>query len=489
MRDKLLHQHISIKIVRIIFFAWIALVAVIAFSYLMVRDQRVNKAAEPRAAIGGTGGSGMCLQVITRAYNATTGECRLFSSSCLDAGFVKSNTCEPGTTTPVNPTSAVGSGGVGAACASDAGCASPNSCVNGVCKAPVPTAVPTQAAACRNQGEACGTRAGFICCDGLSCQLTPIAGVADTPGTCVTAVTPTKAPVGAACEVTGNCETGLECRSSKCSVPPVEAGAVGQACKTGHICNNGVICNIPLNICQVGASTGTGVQNQACAIDAQCRTGLFCDYSKNTCQPVAAATTNPGTTQTISINLKLKLQGVTRKPHDGETSLPVTVIVQQGSSRYRQTGRINADAQGLWTNASPLTFSTITPASNFAVFIKAGQHLQKKVCNLNPEEPKDDSGDPLDLKYTCGNTPQITLNGGLNTLDLTGISLPACDLPIDGQQDGVCDSLDMAYLMTNDQSRDDAVLAIGDLNHDGVINVIDRNIVRYVLSTQRDEER
>ena len=42
----------------------------------------------------------ICLQVLTKAANTSTGECKVFSDSCLPAGWVKNVDCKPGEIIP-----------------------------------------------------------------------------------------------------------------------------------------------------------------------------------------------------------------------------------------------------------------------------------------------------------------------------------------------------------------------------------------------------
>lgn len=45
----------------------------------------------------------VCLQVLTKALNSSTGECKTFSDSCLPAGWVKNSDCKPGEIVPPVP--------------------------------------------------------------------------------------------------------------------------------------------------------------------------------------------------------------------------------------------------------------------------------------------------------------------------------------------------------------------------------------------------
>lgn len=87
-----------------------------------------------------------CLQVLTRAYNPTTGECRNFPSSCLPDGWVRG--CPGPTSTPIRPTSLC----------KDVSC--------GSTAAPTPT---IQVPACSECGSAYDSKPGNVCTGEFSC--------------------------------------------------------------------------------------------------------------------------------------------------------------------------------------------------------------------------------------------------------------------------------------------------------------------------------
>jgi hypothetical protein len=73
-------------------------------------------------------------------------------------------------------------------------------------------------------------------------------------------------------------------------------------------------------------------------------------------------------------------------------------------------------------------------------------------------------------------------------LDFSKIYLLGGDLPVNGLQDGVVDSLDTSYIRNNLGKTDADVISIADINLDGRIDTQDWSAVIYALSVKTDEE-
>lgn len=291
--------------------------------------------------------------------------------------------------------------------------------------------------------------------------------------------------VGSSCSSDAQCLPN-SCVNGKCQVvnpTAVPTSGPGRATFTPAPADPTAVPTSTTNACrELGVMCG-GIANLRCCDGLSCQVTSTNPDASGTCVSNSGGTTS----NTIGLTLKLKLQAIERKPT--RDSGDFTVVLSKSGTKLTQHATFTANDQGVWTNSTPLTFTGMTPGNGFAIFVKGPQHLQKKVCVQTPTEPKDAAGNPDALKYTCGDSQNITLAAGANNLDFSGIYMPVGDLPIGGHQDSVSDSLDMSYLIANDQSRDSGVLAIGDLNRDGVINVIDRNLLRFVLSRQLEETR
>ena len=203
--------------------------------------------------------------------------------------------------------------------------------------------------------------------------------------------------------------------------------------------------------------------------------------------PTPTATTAPGS---VSLNLKLKFQGVMKMPANtdqrtmkvkikvggGSLSSPVPVDVNFTLTENRNSG---SDAL-IWEGSVNLP-SQVTPGQNYYLLVKGPKHIQKKICDQKPTETTGGS-------YACKSGRSITLNSGQNNLDFSGIYLLAGDLPVNGAQDGVVDSLDTSYIRNNLGKNNPEVISIADLNLDGRIDSQDWSSVIYALSIKTDEE-
>jgi hypothetical protein len=186
----------------------------------------------------------------------------------------------------------------------------------------------------------------------------------------------------------------------------------------------------------------------------------------------------PGATA-MKLNLKIKLQGVVKKP---KVSSNITVRVKVGGKLLAeptayQNVTFSVSDDGVWSGSANFT---LPPGPGYIVYIKGPKHLQKKVCDSAPTEG---SGG----RYHCGEG-KITLAGGDNSVDMSKILHLVGDLPENGTQNGIVDSYDTSFVRQHLQSTKPEDLAIGDLNYDGVIDGQDFALVIASLSVKYDEE-
>jgi len=183
----------------------------------------------------------------------------------------------------------------------------------------------------------------------------------------------------------------------------------------------------------------------------------------------------------VTVSLKVKLQGVTKKPNKSD---PIKVKVKLGGSQLPeatayQTATLSVSDDGVWSGDA--TFNSVPTGAGFIVYVKGPKHLQKKICDTSPSEGSGGT-------YHCS-TGKITLQAGANTLDFSKILLLVGDLPeSNGNQNGIVDSYDTSFIRQNLSSTDPSKLAIGDLNYDGIIDGQDFSLVLASLSIKYDEE-
>ncbi len=182
--------------------------------------------------------------------------------------------------------------------------------------------------------------------------------------------------------------------------------------------------------------------------------------------PTATATGVPGN---VTLNLKLKFQGIIKKP----ATNTMAVRVKVGTSDY-STGTFTSDDNGIWSGS--IGFN-LTPGANNTIYVKGPKHIQKKICAATPTESSPGS-------YHCANGV-ITLAAGANNLDFSGVYLLVGDLP---EQDGVVNAYDTSLVRNNIGKSDAETLRLTDLNLDGVVDTQDFSLVIAALSVKGDEE-
>jgi hypothetical protein len=207
----------------------------------------------------------------------------------------------------------------------------------------------------------------------------------------------------------------------------------------------------------------------------------------NVPEPTAAPTTAPnptagptGSPASVSLDLKIKLQGIAKKPKKAD-AINVQVKLAGGglaqATAYKTVSFTVNDA-GEWSGKAD--FDSIPTGGGYRVYIKGPKHIAKKICDSAPTETKGGA-------YHCGDG-KITLKAGTNSLDFSKIIQLGGDLPEGGKQNGIIDAYDTTFVRTNLGSVDAAKTAIGDINLDGGIDTQDYSIILQSLSIKFDEE-
>ena len=222
--------------------------------------------------------------------------------------------------------------------------------------------------------------------------------------------------------------------------------------------------------------------------DASNRLGYYYGMAMNTNIPVSTSATggsstsqgsSSGTGGSTKLTLKLKLQGVAKKPIKADSIIFKVKLTGKQTPPASESKSISFSVadDGTWTGAGDFS----TPAGEgYTLFVKGPKHLQKKVCDMVPTETTGGV-------YRCTDG-KISLKTGDNTIDLTKIIMLVGDLPEKGVQNGIIDPYDTSYVRQHLQSTKSEELVIGDLNYDGVIDGQDYSLSLAALSIKYDEE-
>jgi hypothetical protein len=210
--------------------------------------------------------------------------------------------------------------------------------------------------------------------------------------------------------------------------------------------------------------------------------------------PTPTPTRTPTPTQppggSVSLNLKLKFQGVMREPSNSDQrKMKVRIKVAGGNlsspvsvdADFTLTNNRNSNTDALIWEGTVNLPAQVIPGQKYYLLIKGPKHIQKKICDKDPSETTGGS-------YRCQGGRTITFSSGQNNLDFSKIYLLAGDLPVNGAQDGVVDSLDTSYIRNNLGNTDPTAVSIADLNLDGRVDTQDWSMVLYALSVKTDEE-
>lgn len=205
-------------------------------------------------------------------------------------------------------------------------------------------------------------------------------------------------------------------------------------------------------------------------------TGTIVPTPTGTVVPVPTAT---GGAARI-VNFKVKLRGIITQPSvaaNQTLNFKVKIVAVNDQSQvgpvYTPSGTVDAD--GIWT--IPVTVQENLAAGAYDIYIKGPKHLQKKFPNVS-------------FGSTWPTTADFTSLGARYYLEPGDLAISG---PNHDQQDGVVNALDAGY-MTDDVTGcitkpDDATcLAKADLNLDGIISIIDMELLNGTVYSKWDDE-
>ena len=279
--------------------------------------------------------------------------------------------------------------------------------------------------------------------------------------------------------------------------------SVVASCTRDTDCGNNASCQSQNNnntcVCNSGYYNCDGNWQNGCESNRACTNPINTPTPTPTRTPTPTSyqgqpTNTPNPTQppggSVSLNLKLKFQGVMREPSNAnQRTMKVRIKVAGGNlsspvsvdADFTLTNNRNSDTDALIWEGSVNLPNQVIAGQNYYLLIKGPKHIQKKICDKDPSETTGGS-------YRCQGGRTITFSSGQNNLDFSKIYLLAGDLPVNGAQDGVVDSLDTSYIRNNLGNTDPTIVSIADLNLDGRVDTQDWSMVLYALSVKTDEE-
>lgn len=177
----------------------------------------------------------------------------------------------------------------------------------------------------------------------------------------------------------------------------------------------------------------------------------------------------------ISVNLRMRLQGITSQPKNS-SPIDVKVKLVEGRTVPSTYETISFTPQGDGTYVADHTFKAVNVNGLHSLLIKGPKHIQKRICDNAPTEQ-------IGGTYKC-NTSKMQLKEGSNTLNFTSIILLSGDIPL---QNGIVDAVDIAFVRNSVGKTEADIIARADLNYDGVVDTQDYTLIINALAFKYDE--
>jgi hypothetical protein len=184
----------------------------------------------------------------------------------------------------------------------------------------------------------------------------------------------------------------------------------------------------------------------------------------------------------VNLRMKVKVQGVNSSTFSNLFTKQRFGVSIGGGTLSDNTQFVYSifEHRGAGVFEGVVTFepSKVPDGTGYRVIIKGSKHLAKRFCAVNIAGDKN---------YSCPiASSNISLGTGVANLDYSAFSLSAGDLPM-GDQDGVVDSQDLAFIRDNLGAKQPEIIKTGDLNMDGIIDTQDYSIVINNLISNEDE--
>lgn len=214
-------------------------------------------------------------------------------------------------------------------------------------------------------------------------------------------------------------------------------------------------------------------ENASCASNGYC----ICNSSKYNCDEDwtngCESTTSCEATHSASLNLKLKLQGVSESTKI--TPLQKFKITLGNSEKNKHQKTVDLKLADDYTFTGEVGFDDIAIGDNFRLLIKGPKHMQKRFCTLTPKGED----------YSCKKDEGFTLVAGKNEADLSAVPLLSGDLP---EQDGLLDAEDVGSLLKCIAKPNKECIKITDLNYDGVTLGNDLSLMFATMATTYEDD-
>ncbi|PIY72125.1 hypothetical protein COY87_02600 [Candidatus Roizmanbacteria bacterium CG_4_10_14_0_8_um_filter_33_9] len=197
-----------------------------------------------------------------------------------------------------------------------------------------------------------------------------------------------------------------------------------------------------------------------------------------TSTPTPTLTPTPIGGKQLSFNMKLKFQGITKKPVNVANRMVVKITFLTSDFTLETTPEFSSDDNGIWNSQFTVTIPTQKDLL-YKILIKGPRHLQRKICVENPQ-------DTVAGRYLCsGDGFRLQVS---NTFDFSNIYQYAGDVP---PQSGFLDSTDIALTVYGDIGKKDSdSLYYSDMNMDGFVDSQDYSLLFSNLSAGiREDEK
>lgn len=185
-----------------------------------------------------------------------------------------------------------------------------------------------------------------------------------------------------------------------------------------------------------------------------------------------------------NLKIKVRLQGIRNQTFSSQYRKAKFAVALGGGGMPNNTEFVYSDfhylGNGVFGGVATFNANQVKPNYNYKLIVKGPKHLSRRLCTPNP------SGG---AQYYCPESAgAITLMGaGIQSFDFASVTLSPGDLPIDGQQDGLVDSSDLAYLRERLGRKDADSVRVADLNFDGIVDSQDYSLIVNNLINNEDE--
>lgn len=256
-----------------------------------------------------------------------------------------------------------------------------------------------------------------------------------------------------------------DCTQIRNSLKAVEMDQQTDGAQKSPVCTGGHASAPDCSAAPASSSSSTAASSSSSAAASSAASSVSSNASSASSASSSSVSSSssssvPGTGP-VTLNVKLRLQGVFSKPANA-SAIPVKIrLVKNGQAVSSKTVSFAWQDSGI-IQAS-FSLDGASPGEGYALYTKGPLHLERKICDTAPIEISEG-------RYNCsGNT--LTLKNGENAIDATGILQLAGDIPSDqGVQDNLVNSADLSLLRSSIGTKDGNLIKRVDLNYDGIVD-------------------